>query len=136
MKKLLVLAFILAITVLAAACVDTGDIHPQNTEPAKAPETQTPTESTQPTTEETGDEWESDIDTNVDFSEFETVPDQGDVTEPVVTEPVVTEPVVTKPTVPPESGDEPVGNETEPEAPEETLSPTDKENFQRPLVKP
>lgn len=134
MKKLLVLALILAMTVLAAACVETGNI---TTEPsAKEPETQGPTEPSQPTAGETEDEWESDIDTNVDFSEFETVPDQGDVTEPVVTEPVVTEPVVTKPTDPPESGDEPVGNETEPEAPEETLSPTDEENFQRPMVKP
>lgn len=129
MKKMLIVVACLAMILLVTACVDTGDIRPQNTQsPAKEPETQAPTEPFQPTTGETEDEWESDIDTNVDFSDFETVPEQNgnDVTEPVTTQPVTE----------PENGDEPVDNETEPEAPEETLSPTDEENFQRPMVKP
>lgn len=136
MKRIWIVAFCLMAVLLFASCgeLSTSGGDTKDTEPAPAQtepsETTTPSEPTggeEPEATDDVTEWESDV----DFSEFETVPEpeEKDPTEPPA-EPTVpaTEPEVEIPT---EGGDEPVESE-----PQEPTSPTDEENFQRPLVKP
>lgn len=116
MKKIYIVALCLMLVFCFTACVEAGEIQnptetkPNTTEPTNAPSE--PGEETDPMPTVNEEQWESDI----DISEFETVPEQ------IPTEPEI--PAVSEP------------EETEPTEPAETLSPTDEENFQRPMVKP
>lgn len=133
MKKLYIVALCLALMLCFAACANAGDIQSPvkpteakpdatETDPAKSPEEPSKPAADGPTSDPA--EWESDI----DFSDFETVPGQETEEDE---ESVENQPESTAPEQEPDAGEIP-----EESQPEETLSPTDEENFQRPMVKP
>ena len=140
MRKIWILMLCLAVLALTACgkleTAPESKPQPSPTELTQEPTVSEPSETEAPDPTET-DQWEADI----DFSDFETAPsqEQEEVPEPVQptekpkpvqpTEP--TEPAPSDPETEPEEDNTPVENE-----PQETLSPTDEENFQRPLVKP